>query len=190
MLALGPVTRAAEWRDGAAGLGGMAARLSRWLLLALTLALIGCDHGTKLVATGLERSVPLVSGWVELVYTQNDDTAFSLLRHVDLPGRPSILIVAQLLGALVVAGLWWRRARGGGRLPPASPLEHVAWSLVVAGAIGNATDRLLRGYVVDFIHVRHWPVFNVADVLVVLGAVVLVATLGRRVGRPSPAVGP
>ncbi len=41
--------------------------------------------------------------------------------------------------------------------------------LVLAGAIGNLADRLARGYVVDFIHVHHWPVWNVADAWVVLG---------------------
>jgi signal peptidase II len=46
--------------------------------------------------------------------------------------------------------------------------------LMLAGALGNYLDRLFRGYVVDFIHVPHWPVFNVADIYVTVGAVVLV----------------
>jgi signal peptidase II len=40
---------------------------------------------------------------------------------------------------------------------------------LTAGAIANVVDRLRRGYVIDFIYLHHWPVFNVADVLIVLG---------------------
>jgi signal peptidase II len=45
----------------------------------------------------------------------------------------------------------------------------LALLLVTAGAVGNYLDRILRGYVVDFMHVEHWPVFNVADIYVTLG---------------------
>jgi signal peptidase II len=51
----------------------------------------------------------------------------------------------------------------------ATSIEHLAFGLIAAGAIGNVIDRAARGYVVDFIHVTHWPVFNVADVAIVLG---------------------
>ena len=51
---------------------------------------------------------------------------------------------------------------------------------MVGGAIGNAADRLARGYVVDFIYVHCWPVFNVADVAVTVGALALGITLEKR----------
>lgn len=51
---------------------------------------------------------------------------------------------------------------------------------MVAGAIGNVADRVARGHVVDFIHVRFWPVFNVADVLVAVGVGLLALTQLRR----------
>jgi signal peptidase II len=60
----------------------------------------------------------------------------------------------------------WARTR-------ASPVSHCAYALIAAGAIGNAADRLLRGRVIDFIHLRFWPVFNVADVAVVAGVILL-----------------
>jgi signal peptidase II len=55
------------------------------------------------------------------------------------------------------------RARGAACLP------LVALILVTAGAVGNYLDRVFRGYVVDFVHLKHWPVFNIADVYVTVG---------------------
>ena len=46
----------------------------------------------------------------------------------------------------------------------------MAYALLLAGALGNLSDRLFRGYVVDFIHLHHWPIFNVADICIVVGA--------------------
>jgi signal peptidase II len=51
---------------------------------------------------------------------------------------------------------------------------HAGFACIVAGALGNALDRAARGHVVDFIHVRFWPVFNVADILVVAGLAILI----------------
>jgi signal peptidase II len=55
----------------------------------------------------------------------------------------------------------------------------------VAGAAGNVIDRLARGYVIDFIHLSHWPIFNVADALIILGLVAL--GLSRSKIRAAPA---
>jgi signal peptidase II len=55
--------------------------------------------------------------------------------------------------------------------------------MVVGGAIGNVADRLLRGYVVDFIHLHRWPVFNVADIAVTVGAILLGVAMTRRPPR-------
>lgn len=94
------------------------------------------------------------------------------MRSLAIPGRPHVLLALAALGALFVAVLWWRRRK------EATTMEHAAWSLTMAGAFGNMADRIVRGYVVDFIHLRHWPVFNVADALVVCG--VLLLLLARR----------
>jgi len=54
------------------------------------------------------------------------------------------------------------------------------FALLLAGAMGNVVDRAVRGYVVDFIHIAWWPVFNVADVAVCLGIVALVIAYAAR----------
>jgi signal peptidase II len=138
------------------------------LLAGLTL-LVGCDHATKIAAKGaLEGRAPheLLRGVLELRYAENTDVAFNLLRAVPEHVRAPILLAlggAAVLALLAV--LLLRRAPGG--------FARVALLLVSAGAVGNYLDRLVRGYVVDFVHVPHWPVFNVADAYVTVGALLL-----------------
>ena len=145
-------------------------------LAILTTLLVGCDHVTKIAAHGLlagRGAVELLPGFLDLRYAENDDTAFSLLRGVAMPGKAAILGVVSILVLGVLLGFLWRRSRG------ASTSELIAIALVAAGALGNVIDRVGRGYVVDFIHVHHWPIFNVADALLLAGAVLL-ALHGRR----------
>jgi signal peptidase II len=140
----------------------LSARLS--VLVAL-LFLVGCDHATKGLAKGeLDGggSRQLIHGVVDFRYVENTDIAFNLLRWVPEGIRtPGLLVVGAIavlaLGYLLLAGRTQPRAR------------RWALVLVTAGAIGNYLDRVVRGYVVDFVHVHHWPVFNVADVYITLG---------------------
>ncbi len=127
--------------------------------------LVGCDHTTKhLAETSLRWRGPVevVPGVLDLNYVQNHDVAFNLLRWMPTVWRAPLLMAVGVL-AVVVMGVWLAKRRSG------SPTQVVAIALVLAGAVGNTADRFLRGYVVDFIHVHRWPVFNVADVLVVVG---------------------
>jgi signal peptidase II len=162
----------------------MMRRIPAWGLVLFTVALVGCDHGTKLAAKRAledERPVRLVKGVLDLRYRENHDSAFSLLRHVDIGDKPQLLAGLSLIGLSAVAGVWWWRQK------QASSLEHVGYGLIIGGAIGNLLDRLARGFVVDFIHIHHWPVFNVADVLVALGGMTCVAALIRgRLQKKAP----
>jgi signal peptidase II len=141
---------------------------ARLAILIPLIFLVGCDHATKGVAKleldgGAIRD--LVTGVVDLRYVENTDIAFNLLRWVPESIRtPALLVV----GAVAIVGLALLLA---GRAHPR--MRRWALVLVMAGAIGNYLDRALRGYVVDFVHVHHWPVFNVADVYVTVGYVLL-----------------
>lgn len=159
----------------------MAPGLRRLAALSLLTLLVGCDHVTKVAAkAGLEGQHPrqVIRGLLDLHYVQNTDTAFNLLRWVPDGVRQPALIVAGALAllALLIALLW--------RFPP-RPLMRAALLLITAGAIGNFADRILRGYVVDFMHLRHWPVFNVADIYVTAG-VALFAWASLQRTRPDP----
>ena len=64
-------------------------------------------------------------------------------------------------------------------------IEGLGYATALAGAIGNHGDRLFRGHVVDWIHVHHWPVFNVADACLVAGMALIVLAQWRRTRAPG-----
>jgi signal peptidase II len=155
-----------EWAEPTPGLVRMARKLSAIFVLLFTLALFGCDHATKALAEGvLQRQAPLslVPGVIELRYAENHDIAFSALGRLAVVPPSSALLAFGAAAIVALAIAWWVRRRA------ATSAEHLAFGLILAGALGNVVDRAARGYVVDFIHVTHWPVFNVADVAIVVG---------------------
>jgi signal peptidase II len=158
-------------------------KVPKLLPLAVVLLLVGCDHGTKhLAKQHLEGKAAwqLVPGVFDLRYTENTDSAFSLLgKWLGPELRQPLLIgvkfavVAGLLGFLFVR---WSRLRS---------LERAGALLTLAGGIGNLLDRFARGYVIDFLHLRYWPVFNVADIAITLGVALLVISSRLRLKPAS-----
>lgn len=139
-----------------------------WLVFFLVaMAVTGCDHTTKLMAASAlpaGEKISLISGVLSLEQTRNFDSAFSLLSgFVPKVERLALLKTTATLGTLFVAFVSLARF---GR---ASHIERLALACLLGGAAGNAIDRWRWGYVVDFIHVEHWPVFNVADIALTLG---------------------
>ena len=161
--------------------------MTRWrrlAFLALMVPLVGCDHATKWMAeTQLEGHGPhrLLGRVLDLRYAENTDVAFNLLRWLPEPTRAPLLLIAGGLAVAALLVLLARTTADGPRRVTAAALL-----LLTAGALGNYLDRVVRGYVVDFIHVPSWPVFNVADAYVVMG-VVLLALWGRRRSSAPPA---
>ena len=162
------------------------ARLRVTLVLSL-LFLLGCDHGSKHVAkASLAGRAPhtLIARVLDLTYTENNDSGFGLLGRVPVAVRTPLLTATQLVAgvALLLAALRKRSSRS----------LRFALLLISAGAIGNGLDRLFRGYVVDFIHIHHWPVFNVADIYITVGALLLVLAgwLRSEPCPPSPPPSP
>jgi len=110
---------------------------------------------------------------VHIHYIENSGAAFSLLPNVDW----LFLLVAALV---VGAAIWfWRQ------LAIEAWWVQAAVGMVVGGAVANAIDRFSQGYVVDFLQLPHWPVFNVADSGISVGMVLIVVHFllqGRRDG--------
>jgi signal peptidase II len=157
----------------------MSRRTVRIVLVFIALAVTGCDQGSKRWAEkGLDGEAPitLVERRADLTYTENPGNAFRMDRVLPAPVRAPILWSAALatLGLLGLA--WWRQRR--------LTATGVAGALIAAGAAGNLIDRVARGFVVDFIHVHGWPVFNVADVALAIGGGLLVLAAIR---APRPA---
>lgn len=157
-----------------------------WLGLALVVILI--DQFTKTLIIGwfqLGDSRPVIDGFFNLVRAHNKGAAFSFLH--DAAGWQRWFFVA--LG-LVASGfiVWMIRSH------PSQKLFCFAVSLIMGGALGNVIDRLLHGYVVDFLQFRfavlepmfhggYFPSFNVADSAITLGAICLVLDELLRVRR-------
>jgi len=158
---------------------GLTMKRSRACAVALLLcvvALVGCDHATKVAAETALRdhaALRVVPGVMDLAYTENHGVAFSALERLSLHPPAWALFGLAVVATSALLALWFRRRR-------AAWPEHAGFALVAAGALGNALDRVTRGHVVDFIHVRFWPVFNVADILVVAGGALLLVVHARR----------
>jgi signal peptidase II len=152
-------------------------------MISSVVSLVGCDHATKLAAVEhlADRApVSIAPGLLSLSYAENRDVGFHLLRWIPADARFWIIIAVGLvfLGGL---GLVWARGRQG-----ATHLQMAAFALIAGGAVGNLSDRIGRGYVVDFVHLESWPIFNMADVFLVAGAILLL--LSSR-SRASPTQG-
>src|SRR5205823_4847552 len=112
------------------------------------LGLFGCDHATKSVAKASlanGKGVEVIRGAVELRYVPNDDIAFNAFHHLGLGHSPLFLTILALVGTIAALALAVAAKRWSAR---------IGFALVIGGALGNLVDRVARGYVVDFIHVR------------------------------------
>ncbi len=162
-----------------------ASPLALWLGLALVVILL--DQFTKVLILGDFRlhDTRQVTSFFDLVRAHNTGAAFSFL--ADAAGWQRWFFVG--LGIVASAFIVWMLRRH-----PEQKLFCFGVSMILGGALGNVIDRLLHGYVVDFLQV-HWrflapmfpggyfPAFNLADSAITLGAICLVLDELRRVRR-------
>jgi signal peptidase II len=138
-------------------------RVRVYLILVGTAVLIFVlDHLTKqLVAQRVVLGTRVDAGPISIAHVRNSGAAFGLFPEYHW----LYLVVAGVVGIYILASAyrfgtsWWRLAVLG---------------LILGGALSNGIDRLVYGYVVDFIDVHWWPVFNVADSAIVVGVIIAV----------------
>jgi len=144
----------------------------RWYLLAA--AVVVLDQLTKwlIVASFSRGEVLPITGWFNLLLTYNEGAAFSFLAGAGGWQRWALSGLAIVLSAVLVVWI----ARAASRWVEALPL-----ALILGGALGNVIDRLRLGAVVDFLDLHyggyHWPAFNVADMAISAGAIIILAAL-------------
>lgn len=148
----------------------------RYMLLVA--AIVIADQATKhwvrlALPPGISR--PVIPGLVYLTHVQNTGAAFGLLRGY------APLLVAVTTAVLVVAYL------NRNNLAQERPVLRLGYALGIAGAVGNLVDRLLFGRVTDFIDLRFFPVFNLADTAITFGVILLV--WGMATDRQEPGKG-
>lgn len=134
------------------------------LYAILAAVLVALDQLVKYLVLeniALGEHVPMIPYVVELTYVQNTGAAFSLFsQHTWL-----LTLISLVMSVVLAAAIWKNFFR--------HPLGKVTLTLLLAGAVGNLIDRLLRGYVVDMFNVlfMNFAVFNVADICVVVGGI-------------------
>lgn len=126
----------------------------------------------------------VAAGHVRLHYRENTGVAFGYLRD----GRQSLILAYSAVSALVLLGVLVYRLV---RRRPTGFLISGGCAALLAGTLGNLHDRLVRGFVVDFIDVTgqqriQWPTFNVADAVISVGMALCLAGLVKTALRRSP----
>ncbi len=169
----------------ASAAAALPSRLARWLALAALVVVL--DQATKsaIVGTMAHGDVRPVTDFFAIVRLHNPGAAFSFL--ADAAGWQRWFFIG--VGVAASAAIVWML-----RSHPTQLLFCFAVSLILGGAVGNVVDRVIHGYVVDFLRFRfdwleplfaggYFPSFNVADAAITTGAVALLVDELRRVRR-------
>lgn len=149
-------------------------------------ALFMIDQMTKAWAVRRLRfgdAIQVIPNFLNFAYAQNTGAAFSIFDSHGDAGRWGLSAVA-LVASVLVLYYFWRTPRSDDRMLG-------ALALLLAGIVGNVTDRMRLGFVVDFIDVQfgtwHYPTFNVADMAIIAGAGLMIIDMffGKKKEEPS-----
>lgn len=128
--------------------------------LGIIILMLGLDQVSKWLvrdAMNLGQSIPIISSLMSLTYIENRGAAFGIMAG----GRVLFIALTFLLLAFL---LWYRHQNKHQSL-----LLEMSTGLIIAGALGNLIDRIVKGSVTDFIDFHFFPIFNVADIAVTCG---------------------
>lgn len=150
------------------------------LMIGGIAAIAAVDQLTKLMimnsmVTG--QTIPVLDGFFNITYIHNTGAAFGMFADNTVM---LIIVTAILMAAAVIFAAVKRKDLGG--------FICLCITMIIGGGIGNMIDRTVRGYVVDFLDFKIWnPVFNVADIFVVTGCILVIIYIlfvdGRKDGR-------
>jgi len=143
----------------------------------VTLAVLVVDHLTKWLVSswldsyGQSRVLDVVPGYLRISYIVNSGVAFGFFRDIQSVWKPYILAGMAVVAVLVILVY-------SSRMPLNRTLLQIALTMTMGGILGNFIDRVVHGYVVDFIefHVKdsfYWPTFNLADSAITIGIALL-----------------
>lgn len=137
--------------------------------------LVALDQFTKWLVVqriALHDSVTVIPGLLNFTYVRNTGAAFGMFNAQDFAYKP--LVVVLLAGAALAGILWYART-----FAAESWASRWGFALIVAGAVGNLIDRMVLGFVVDFVDIYyagwHFWAFNVADAAINIGAALFIA---------------
>ena len=141
---------------------------NRYYLLAVLVFVL--DHLTKWLVRSkmdLHEAIELIPGFARISYVRNSGVAFGLFAEIQSVWKPYILASMAVIAVVVILMY-------SARMPTNRVLLQLALAITLGGILGNFTDRIMHGFVVDFIelHIKdvfHWPTFNVADSAITIG---------------------
>lgn len=139
--------------------------------LGIGIIILVLDQLVKHLVSGsmrLGESIPVIKDVFHITYVLNPGAAFGMLEHQ----RWIFILVAAAV--LLAAGIFYSR------LKQESTLLQAGAGMLLGGAVGNLVDRIQTGLVVDFLDFRVWPVFNIADVAICVGAGILIVDMWQR----------
>ena len=133
------------------------------MIAVLTLTIIILDQATKFLVSNYSGNLPIevVKGIFAVVLVRNRGAAFGILQN-----QTAFFIFIAVAAIIIIIFMLRRNAPGA--------LLKVSLALILGGAVGNLIDRIRFGYVIDFLDFKIWPVFNIADSAVTIGAGLLV----------------
>ena len=144
------------------------------MLIWLTLVIILLDMVSKYIVSRLlivNESVMIIKNFFNITYVRNTGAAFGIFS-----GSTFLVMIVSFI---IIIGIIIYISKN----KPSNKMEKVAYSLILGGAIGNFIDRIIYGYVRDFIEIDifgwDYPIFNLADVFVVVGVILLVIATWR-----------
>ena len=128
-----------------------------WLILVSVLI----DQIAKFFVVKMQASISVIPGILSFEYVENRGAVFGIMQ-----GSNYILAAISFIICIAICGYIIKNKKDGKK-------SHIAWYMILSGGIGNLIDRLVRGYVVDFIATPFIATFNIADSFVVIGIALL-----------------
>lgn len=152
----------------------------------IMIALVALDQATKHIiarTVDLYESVTVIPGFFNITRIHNKGAIFGSFSQANNKLVFALLTAASLAALALVITYFFKT-------PAGDKLMKVALTLIMAGALGNQFDRLIRGHVIDFLDFyvgkAHWPFFNAADSCITIGACLMLVILFRRKPECSP----
>ena len=130
-------------------------------IIKYSFILILIDQIIKILVSNMIESIIIIKNFFNLIYVENTGAAFSILENNTI-----FLIIITFISLFLIYKFLLRNKQF-------NKLEIVTYSLLIGGIIGNLIDRIIYGYVIDYLEFiilnRHMPIFNFADICIVIG---------------------
>ena len=149
--------------------------MKKYKSFILTIILVIIDLTVKLIIKNTmipNQSITIINNFFYITYVKNTGAAWSILS-----GRKIFLIIFSLI--VIISIIYYIIKR-----KDYNKLELIGYSVVLSGAIGNLIDRIIYGYVIDYLDFYifnyDYPIFNIADILIVIGIIIIFISYGGR----------